>query len=107
MNKKDTFRKGRPYAPLLQEYRNRDYVLSELDETVFDILNDGSGDTNIFIFASGCLDALYDMPAGSTRALPSGNNTCGHFYGPSTFERERTLAEVKEFEKWMEELDVS
>lgn len=54
----------------LQAYYNRDYVLSELDERVFDALNTGL-DATPLLCTSGCLDALDELPAGGMEAWGS------------------------------------
>lgn len=58
-------KKARLARHAMQIYRNRDYVLSQLDEAVFDLMNtDGGGS---FLACSGCLDALDEIPAGSMK----------------------------------------
>lgn len=58
--------KSRPAREAMQIYINRDYVLSRLDEKVFDLMNtDGGG---AFLACTGCLDALDEIPAGSIKA---------------------------------------
>jgi hypothetical protein len=95
------FKKSRPCREALQDYRNRNYVLSELDNRHFDAMNKGSGDVDPFLYTAGCLDALEDMPAGSTY----NSKYDDRFFYFSSFERERTAAEVKAFDDFMNGLD--
>jgi hypothetical protein len=51
----------------MQQYINRECMMSMLDESVFDILNDGEFD--LMVSSNGCLDAPSRIPAGSVRNL--------------------------------------
>lgn len=97
------FKKSRPCCEALQEYRNRDYVLSELDDRHFDAMNKDAGDNYPFLYTAGCIDALEIMPAGST--YNSTWTDTDRFFYFSVFERERTAAEVKSFEDFMNGLN--
>lgn len=79
----------------LQEYRNRDYVLHMMDDTVFDALNCDSG---LYLAASGCIDALDHIPSGSMRVVSNG------IYDASTIHREIDAKQQKEIDAFMDEL---
>ena len=83
----------RPARNSLQDYRNRDYVLSHLDDKVFDILNKGVDGS--FLMTTGCLDALDVLPAGS---MVSANN---FYYDSSVINRGISAAEEKEINDFM------
>ena len=91
-------KKARLAREAMQIYRNRDYVLSELDDTVFDLMNtDGGGS---FLACSGCLDALDDIPAGSMKAMMGGSA----FYDASYVTRGISAAEQAEIDAFMNSL---
>lgn len=74
----------------LQDYRNRDYVLSHLDDKVFDILNEGIDGS--FLMTTGCLDALDVLPAGSMVSTGS------MYYDSKVINRGISAAEEEEIE---------
>lgn len=53
-----------------QQYRNRDYQWGEMDDATFDALNGGDNPA-FMLFATGCLDALEVLPAGSMVPVPT------------------------------------
>jgi hypothetical protein len=82
--------KRRLMRPVMQDYRNRDYVLCSLDNKVFDILNEGTeGD---FLMFTGCLDALEQIPSGSMVS------TGARYYDQGMTVRGSTLLELEERE---------
>jgi hypothetical protein len=77
----------------LQPYRNRDYQLHHLDQSVFDAANE-SGDPGRFAQFSGCIDALDSIPAGSTSSSPK-----GQVMGPTYITRAVSLEELRKREE--------
>lgn len=85
MNTKSAFsnEKSRLCRDALQEYRNRDYVLSNVDDGIFDTFNDGYTQfCGFLIVTGGCLDALDHIPAGSMKSISD------HWFDASNVHRE-------------------
>jgi hypothetical protein len=56
-----------PYDPM-QVYRNRDYACHMMSNAMFDALNTCKLDSStVILAASGCLDAIESIPAGSMK----------------------------------------
>lgn len=90
--------------PHMQEYRNRDYRVSLLDDRHFDAMNQGlEGD---FLYVTGCLDALDNIPAGSMVAVSDAEHDWMHhgLYDQSFAVRGLTLAELQEREEFMRQI---
>ena len=79
----------------LQEYRNRTYIGHLYDDRVFDLLNEGEDTT--FLFAQGSIDALDWIPAGAMYRS-------GDYIEQRSCERGRTLAELEEEAREVEEI---
>lgn len=77
----------------LQDYRNAAYIAADLDERVFDMLNEG--DDTSFLYRHGALDALDILPAGSMTSSDGG------LYDRATVTRGVSLLEQQAIDAWM------
>lgn len=82
----------------MQAYKSRDYVLSELDDNIFDTLNDGVYGN--FLIFSGCIDALESLPGGSMISHSD------KYYSQYTVQRGFTIQELKDFDELMQDIDL-
>ncbi|HET8687715.1 MAG TPA: hypothetical protein VFM18_13775 [Methanosarcina sp.] len=81
-----------------QDYRNRDFAgESELDDRVFDLMNDGADPSGLTLMMTGCLDALDEIPAGSM-------NVVNGWYDRTLVIRGVSLDEQKRIDKLLDEL---
>ena len=91
-------RKARRARHPMQDYGNRNYIGGLVDEEWFDIQNKGCPDDPFFCHAIGCLDALDNIPAGSTVSIREG------WYDSSFCERGVSLAEAQERDAFLDKL---
>lgn len=81
-----------------QDYRNRDFAgESELDDRVFDLMNDESDPSGLTLMMTGCLDALDEIPAGSM-------NVVNGWYDQTLVIRGVSLEEQKRINKFLDEM---
>lgn len=86
--------RNRLAATPMQVYRNRDYVMCELDDSTFDVWSELDIDR---LATTGCLDAVSQLPTGSMSASHG-------YYVVSCIDRGMTLAEHENMMKLINDL---